>query len=1519
MFTLPIIPANSILGLNYSGRHDSAIAIVSPDGEPVFALSLERITRIKQDGRSPQALLESIPFEQIDSVAISTESVFSSPERWQSRILDNKLPLPRDGGLHHTQPFYDFLESIPCRKEFVCHELAHAASAFWLSDFHESICLTYDGGMFNSPWFGGVYSADREKGLQVLDQFSALHYSKVTTLYTFITALLGFTPNKHEGKITGLAAYGQSNASSRKLIHHWFYNRFLEIESVMDWVFPYDDHLPALLLVDESKMDTFRQESSCFTREELAATVQEFAEGHVLDLLRKIRALGWSHENICLAGGLFANVKINHRVLEIGFRKLFVAPPMTDDGTALGAALQAVWLQHKPTFKNQCSMFLGPCYTKQAIQTTLREEGIQYQELSTPEEKLAILLAEGAVIGVFQGNMEFGPRALGHRSILSQATNHNINSILNARLGRTEFMPFAPITREEDAFFCYQNIESVCQAIDFMTVTVNCTEEMLSCCPAVVHVDGTARPQIVHKNTSPFIHSVLTHYKAITGIPALINTSFNIHEEPIVCSPQDALRGFYGARLDYLYFEGGFMISYQENHEVALRYLHEAPPGPRLKSRQWSAVLRMRNEHLKKSLEELTAKETVIQSQAQLICQQEKVINRLNECCRFSKSLPGNDHLDLQNEKPTLKTSGTLQDPVQNQHGQELDYRIAAEIIKLEINPTIIDIGVERGSFIDLALSAGAGQIIGFECLPRHLEYLSARFREEPKIEIHPLAISNQSGISTLHIAVNPNGNELDFHHTLSDLGDSSTVIRSARQMAVRIASLSDLSKEGIIPEQISFLKIDTDGHDLAVLQGLANLRPKAIMVEYWDTLPETSGVNPYTLRDLIEWADTHGYSRQIVIRRHQQIELVESGSSWSTAGDWGNAFFLRDDFNHLTYIGIVARYSQESFETISSQFCSLDHDRKAKEAEIRRLDEALTELRGSNTRMMQTLQEQIASKENEIQRLHCALSKIHSQNETKEAELLRLSAALGDLRAQLEAKEDEIIRLDNGLDELRNQNNAKEEEIKLLDTALTELKKTNKNTIFTLTEKLDQTENQSVQIRQKEEQSRLDYESNLQNKEDKIEYLYKAFQELREASERERQSLRIQLKEKEDLLTQFQQEDKRLQLEFLSRLRAKEEIILDQRHALNAYHLLSKLEEKEPLLEQIQRTTTQENNHLQVQLEEKEKVIVELSRALEAYRSAFNILGRITSPWKSVSLKLRSLVQPRIGNLYQHPPKDIALPSFYRKPTKLTTSPKISMVTPSYGQADFIERTLKSVLDQKYPNLEYFVQDGGSKDGTKEILTRYSMQLSGWESAPDNGQSHAINLGFQKTTGEIMAWLNSDDVLLPGALAYIADYFNRHPKVDVIYGHRLLIDENDKLIGRWMLPAHDNKALSWADFIPQETLFWRRRIWEKIGGKVDQSFQFAIDWDLLVRFREAGAVFARLPRFLGGFRVHSQQKTSATITDLGFQEMNRIRQRIHGYLPSPLEIRKALIAYTGKHLLVDVIWRIRRLLGFPS
>jgi glycosyltransferase involved in cell wall biosynthesis len=281
-----------------------------------------------------------------------------------------------------------------------------------------------------------------------------------------------------------------------------------------------------------------------------------------------------------------------------------------------------------------------------------------------------------------------------------------------------------------------------------------------------------------------------------------------------------------------------------------------------------------------------------------------------------------------------------------------------------------------------------------------------------------------------------------------------------------------------------------------------------------------------------------------------------------------------------------------------------------------------------------------------------------------------------------------------------------------------------------------------------------------------------------------------------------------------------------------------------------------------------------------------------------------------RLGALRHHPPRPLRLPARYRLNGRLEDTPTISIVTPSLNRSRFLEDAIQSVLDQGYPALEYVLQDGGSEDGTREILVRHSNRLHHWESVPDSGQAQALNRGFAHTSGEIMAYLNSDDLLLPGALAYVGRYLGRNPSVDVVYGHRVLIDDAGQEIGRHVIPRHDDEVLSWADFIPQETVFWRRAAWEAAGATFDESFRYAIDWELLVRLREAGARMVRLPRFLGAFRVHGDQKTIAEGPTAGVEEMNRIRTRLHGRRVSQGEALRNVRPYLIRHVVLDQLYR---------
>ena len=262
-----------------------------------------------------------------------------------------------------------------------------------------------------------------------------------------------------------------------------------------------------------------------------------------------------------------------------------------------------------------------------------------------------------------------------------------------------------------------------------------------------------------------------------------------------------------------------------------------------------------------------------------------------------------------------------------------------------------------------------------------------------------------------------------------------------------------------------------------------------------------------------------------------------------------------------------------------------------------------------------------------------------------------------------------------------------------------------------------------------------------------------------------------------------------------------------------------------------------------------------------------------------------------------QHAPRPLLQERFPQARLPIEYLPRLVAVTPSLQQGTFLEQAMCSVLNQDGVRLDYVVQDGGSTDGSVDLIRKYAHRLAHWESAPDGGQAAAIVRGYSKVRlrpEDLMMYLNSDDVLMPGACRFVAEYFARHPDVDVVYGHRVLIDEHGQEVGRWFTPRKACDDLRLVDFVPQETMFWRKRIWDRVGG-IDASFKFALDWDLLLRFKAAGACFARLPWFLGCFRLHSQQKTLTRLREDGIPEMEALRRRTFGRTPTHEELHLAI------------------------
>jgi glycosyltransferase involved in cell wall biosynthesis len=254
---------------------------------------------------------------------------------------------------------------------------------------------------------------------------------------------------------------------------------------------------------------------------------------------------------------------------------------------------------------------------------------------------------------------------------------------------------------------------------------------------------------------------------------------------------------------------------------------------------------------------------------------------------------------------------------------------------------------------------------------------------------------------------------------------------------------------------------------------------------------------------------------------------------------------------------------------------------------------------------------------------------------------------------------------------------------------------------------------------------------------------------------------------------------------------------------------------------------------------------------------------------------------------LSQYAPRPLRAEIFPRWRLEASRLPSLAIVTPSFNQADSVRATIESVLGQGYPALRYAVVDGGSTDGSVDVISVNKEHLAYFVSERDAGQGDAIRKGFQNISGEIMAYLNSDDLLMPGALRFIGEYFALHQDVDVVYGHRVIIDADGNEIGRRLVPPHNPEALGYFDFIPQETMFWRRSIYERVDG-LDPAFRFALDWDLILRFVKAGARFRRVPYFLACFRSHTEQKSATIHETVGADEIRLLQRRELSEEPSP-------------------------------
>jgi carbamoyltransferase len=423
--------------------------------------------------------------------------------------------------------------------QFVDHHLCHVASAYYTSGFGDALVCSVDGGGDGKSSAIWVARGGRLERLHETRAFDSLG-----NYYAYVTHMCGFKAMRHEGKITGLAAHGVP--------------RYVPI--LREFIDEVDGTLVNRggAVFREAIRRLEARLPGGWTREDLAASIQR----HFEDVVRRYVG-GWARRtgmrDVALAGGVFANVRVNEELRDLAETDhVFVHPGMTDAGLAVGAALAASLpgiLDHPMRAHRQpiTDVFLGPDIGAADVRQALERHGLRPETLRRPlEAEVAELLADGYVVARATGRMEYGPRALGNRTIMYQPDDPDVNDWLNRNLRRTEFMPFAPAVLHEERERCFGDMTGGEHAAEFMTMTFHCTPWMREAMAGVVHLDGTARPQLVRADRNPGFHAILREFHALTGLPGVINTSFNMHEEPIVCSADDAVRAFLDGKLDYL-------------------------------------------------------------------------------------------------------------------------------------------------------------------------------------------------------------------------------------------------------------------------------------------------------------------------------------------------------------------------------------------------------------------------------------------------------------------------------------------------------------------------------------------------------------------------------------------------------------------------------------------------------------------------------------------------------------------------------------------------------------------------------------------------------------------------------------------------------------------------------------------------------------------------------------------------------------------------------------------------------
>ena len=562
-------PPRRVLGIS-AFFHDAAAALVI-DGEVVAAAHEERFSRRKHDPSFPRLAIDyclaeaSLKRHDVDVVAFYEEP-FLQAERMIAAIAASMDPARTLRILTKARAVLDRQSSLPRALDwsgplvFVQHHVAHAASAFYVSGFANAAFMVVDGV---GEWATATLGTADQLGIRPIEQIDYPH--SLGLFYAAITAHLGFRANEDEYKVMGLAPYGTPN-------HVESLRRLLRLHD--DGGFSLDlEHMPAPL-DDPSPDDTrladllgiaARTEGAPIepAHADVARSAQQILEEALCALTLRLAEKTDAHD-LVLAGGVALNGVATFKAFcSSVFERIFVQPAAGDAGGALGAALHA-WHElggrsAARSARAEFDPFLGPAFSSSEVGDFLRSERVHFELLGRDAmaARVATALARGRLVGWLQGRMEFGPRALGGRSILADPRQAAVRDTINLRIKMREgFRPFAPILPEEKARTFFTLPEGPLPApLRYMLFVLPMNEDQRARVPAVVHVDGTARPQIVTRSASPGLHALLSAFERESGIALLLNTSFNMAGEPIVCTPEDAYRTYCYSGLDLLVME----------------------------------------------------------------------------------------------------------------------------------------------------------------------------------------------------------------------------------------------------------------------------------------------------------------------------------------------------------------------------------------------------------------------------------------------------------------------------------------------------------------------------------------------------------------------------------------------------------------------------------------------------------------------------------------------------------------------------------------------------------------------------------------------------------------------------------------------------------------------------------------------------------------------------------------------------------------------------------------------------